>query len=209
MKLVLKSVDGNYKFYWVTIRKNSIHGWFSGDWLRQELKLPDNIHFDSHFTFPQDGDFHYSYKSINSKVEEYINVYWNRVTIKTIENGLTTKTVQSREDFEANILGHLAPRFRADPFNIVKQFHFVNVSFNIFNGGFKISKRGDLLIADNEIESTDLVIDVSQMDNRLLNISAGIQPVETISTAQEPSKIFCKYLPMPNSRHLELRCRIN
>jgi len=62
MRLILKTSDGYFQIYWATSGKNSILGWFSGDWLRQELNISNDFHFEAHFTFPQDGNIHNSYK---------------------------------------------------------------------------------------------------------------------------------------------------
>jgi len=69
--------------------------------------------------------------------------------------------------------------------------------------------KTDISVEEDQIQDTDLVVDVSQMDNVSLTISAGIHPSEVILTAEEPSKIFCKYLLLPNSRNLILQCRIS
>ena len=122
---------------------------------------------------------------------------------------MTIKSEKTREEFKNNILGHLVPKYKADTLDLVKKFPFITVSLSVDNGSFKISKKGDILVAEKDIKDTDLIVDVSQMDKVNLNISAGIQAEEVISTAPDPSKMFCKYHKLSNSRHLELRCRVD
>jgi len=122
MRLILKTVAGHFQTYWIAVEKKSIIGWFSGDWLRHELKISNDFHFEAHFTFPQDGNFHNSYKYINKDHEEFINVYWDKVKIKSIIKGEKILSEKTRQEFSNNILGHIVPQYKADTLDLVKQF---------------------------------------------------------------------------------------
>lgn len=208
MRLILKTKNGHFKMYWITADANRILGWFSGDWLRKELNIPDDKHFESHFTYPKDGDFHNSYKSINDEDEEFISVYWDRVRTKKIVKGVKSDIVITRQEFVDNKLNYLSPEYKPLSLDLVTNFPFTTVSLNIFKGSFKLIRKLDSLIEENQLEDSDLIVDVSDLDNVCVNIGAGIQPTEVVSTAVEPRKIYCKHSLLTNSRHLELRCII-
>ena len=184
MTCIIKTKDGYFKTYFIAIQQNSIVGWFSGDWMRRELGIPDSSTFEIHFTFPKNGNFHHTVILQTDIKEEYINIFWDNVKIKTIDiidgNKTVEKIEKTRKEFEDNLLGHLVPLFKPDSLEKVKSFHFPTMGFNVFNGSFKIIKNVDLVVEEKNIKPADLVIDVSKMESVSLNISAAIRPAGDI-----------------------------
>jgi hypothetical protein len=211
MTCIIKSKDGYFKIYFIALQQNSIVGWFAGDWMRRELGIPDDATFEIHFTFPKDGNFHHTILLKNNATEEFINVYWNKVKIKVIDKESGTKTIEekTREEFKDNLLGHLVPLFKPDSLEKVETFHFPTMSFNVFNGSFKVIKNVDLLVEEKDIRNGDLVIDVSGMESVSLNISAAIRPLGEVLTLPDPSQFHYKYYALGAYRELQLRCMIN
>jgi hypothetical protein len=70
VRLILKTIDGHFKEYWIILQKQSVIGWFSGDWIKNELGIANDLHFECHFTLPPDGNAHHSYKFINTGHED-------------------------------------------------------------------------------------------------------------------------------------------
>jgi hypothetical protein len=191
MRCIIKTRIGCYKIYFIELRKNSIVGWFSGDWMRDQLGISGSSIFEVHFTFPKDGNFHHSIKLTTTIKEEYITVYWNKVKIKTIliedekKHAITNEL--TREEFKDNLLGHLVPLFRPDSLDDIPFFHFTNVGFNIFNGSFKVREGIDSVVEQKDIKDTDLMVDVSNLDRVSLNVSAAIRPKDEVISRAAPS----------------------
>lgn len=212
MRCILKTSAGYCQGYFVNLQENSIVGWFSGDWMKEQLGIADDQPLDVHFTYPRDGNIHQSVKIRTDALEKYIIVYWNKVKIKTISinGGIKTREVSemTREEFGNNLLAFSVPLFKPEPLNRLQNYFFPGVALNIFNGSFKIHEW-DLLIKEQDIKEDDLVVDVSNLDNVNLNISAAIRPKGEIVTRLSPSQFHYKSLNLPNHYQLVLRCSID
>lgn len=213
MRCIIKTKDKYYKTYFVELQRNSIVGWFSGEWMRQQLKIPASAIFEIHFTFPKDGNFHHSVKLITESLEQYVTIFWDIVKTKIIViNGKEKSTVKkeyTREEFKDNLLGHLVPLFKADPLDVVPYFHFPTVGFNVFDGSFKIREGIDTIIEQHDIRESDLAVDVSGLDKVSLNISAAIRPNGEVISWTAPSQYWESVIELPKDRKLVLRCSID
>jgi hypothetical protein len=91
--------------------------------------------------------------------------------------------------------------------NTIKAYQFTNVSFTIFNGTYKATKFNNF-IEEDKIKEDDLIVDVSQMDNVGLNISAGIRPVGFFFNSPDRIPIYTKSISLTNNRELVLWCTV-
>jgi len=208
MRLLLKTTEGHVKMYWVELQSNSITGWFCGEWIRNELGLPNNLHFDSHFTYPNDGSFHFSYKSINVEREEFVSVFYDKVRIKTIVKDRVIKIEKTREQFYPTILQHFVPDNKLAQLSEIQHYQFPTLGFNVFNGTFNFKKIAEILLEEEDIRSDDLVVDVSELVNSIVNIYATIRSSNQNHTKEGSTKWFFKSLPLSNSRTLDLICSV-
>src|SRR4051812_37011804 len=87
IRLLLRTKQGLIKMCYMITTPTCVVGWYMGDWLKKQLGLPLETHLDCHFTYPLNGNYHNSYKSITEDREIYITVSWNNVKIKTITDG--------------------------------------------------------------------------------------------------------------------------
>jgi hypothetical protein len=209
MTVILKTKDRLVKMYWISLQANSIVGWFTGTWLHTMLGLPDNIHFDSHFTFPKDGNYHFSYKSINDLSEEFVSVYWDKAKVKTITNGERSIFEKEREEFEESnpILSTLVPVYKPEPLDKIAFFQFPSVCFNVYDGTFK-SRNSDNVIKVEEINTHDLVVDVCELNNVNLAIYAAIVSDKNKFLFNDTIHRSFMDIEMANGRTLELGCNI-
>jgi hypothetical protein len=209
MTVILQTKDRLVKMYWVSLKPNSIVGWFTGRWLQTMLGLPDSHHFDSHFTFPKDGNYHFSYKSINKESEEFVTVYWDKAKIKTISNGQRTIIEPQRQEFEERnpLLATLVPLYRPKSLDEISSFQFPTVGFNIYEGTFK-SRASDNIVNESEITANDLVINISGLDNVCIAICAAIVTHKNQFTFKDSLHHYSKFTEMSNGRILELVCNI-
>ncbi len=207
MRLILKTKNRLVNVFWVEYRPNRVLGWYSGDWMKQQLGLPDDFPLEAHFHYPQDGNFHYSYKSFRKDCEEFVTVFWDKVKIKTIVNKEPETIWKTREEFKDNILGHMVQQFKAEPLEKAVHFQFVAMGFNVFNGDFKHSKF-DRLVDEADIIETDLVVDVSCYDNYGLNITSLLRPIHTGAFVIADSAHFSKNQKITDSLILDLVCNV-
>jgi hypothetical protein len=212
MRCILKTVNGNYQQYFIKIQENSIVGWFSGNWMKKQLAIPDNQPLDVHFTFPKDGNFHQSVKLKYENLEQFVSVYWNTVKIKTIViNGDTRErkiVEKTREEFGNNLLSFSVPLYKPDPLDTIQVFFFSTVAVNIFEGSFKIHDW-DLLVSEQDLKEDDLVIDVRDLDNVNVNIDAAIRPKDEVIIRTKPFQYHFKSFELNKDSGLFLRCFIS
>jgi hypothetical protein len=212
MRCILKTSVGYYQQYFINLQENSIVGWFSGNWMKEQLGIADDQPLDVHFTYPKDGNFHQSVKIRSDNLEQYISVYWNKVKIKTIEinDEIRARNINemTREEYGNNLLSFSVPAFKPEPLDNLQNYFFTGVALNIFNGSFKIHEW-DFIIKEQDIKEDDLVVDVSNLDNVNVNISAAIRPKGEIVTRSAPSQYHSKSLDLSNNYQLILRCSID
>lgn len=206
MKLVLKTKDRMVTVFWVKYdkRKNRVLGWYGGDWVNHHLGLAGEVHFD----YPEDGNFHYSYVSPGGALEEYIHIYWDKVEIKTeVEGSGLEKMEKTREEFQNNALAHLVPRVRSKPLAEVSHHQFVLVGFNIFDGNFARSES-EILITQDQIKDGDMLIDVSNFNNRGLNATAILRDPNKIYSIHPNLQSFVSSQKVSDNLVLDLVCNI-
>jgi hypothetical protein len=212
MRCILKTVNGHYQQYFIKAQKNSIVGWFSGNWMKEQLGIPDTQPFDVHFTFPKDGNFHQSVKLKSKTLERFITVYWNKVKIKTIAiNGYTRHREileKTREEFGNNLLSFSVPLFKPAPLDTIQVFFFSTLAVNIFKGSFKIHDW-DVLISDQDLTKDDLIVDVCDLNNFNVNIDAAIRPKNEIIARTNPFQYHFKCFDLNKDSGLFLRCFIS
>ncbi len=210
MRLIIKTHNRLITFYWIKIQKGSIVGWYAQDYIRKQLNIPDGNNFDSHFTYPKDGNYHFSYKSKNGEYEEYVTVSFDIVKIKTISNGQVNKVEKSRKDFDYNnpFMSILLPTNKSQELNKVNTFQFPFVSFTVNNGDV-CKVIGETIIEQQDITNEDLVVDVTHLDNVDINAYAIIRPTSSINAlAINNADYKAKQIALSNDRCLEIVCNI-
>jgi hypothetical protein len=207
MRLILKTKDRLVNDYRIAYKPYLVTGWFSGEWLKKELGLPENFHLDAHFSYPKDGNFHFSYKSFREDCEEFISVYWDNVKIKTIINKKAHIEYKTREEFKDNILGHMVPLYRAEPLDKVTFFPFTSVNFNVFDGDFK-NRITDKIIKEKHVTDDDLVIDISEYKNHSLSIWGALRRLDKDELNTINPMYFYKHQRISDALILELACRV-
>ncbi|MBS1586010.1 MAG: hypothetical protein JSS82_10755 [Bacteroidetes bacterium] len=184
MRLLLRTNKGLFQVCWIVINQNSITGWYMGDWLKEDMGLTPNSHLDCHFTYPGSGEYHYSFKSNNSHIEKYINVYRNHVKLKVITrdaNGIMLeKTINemTRHEFAKtglHRLGHMVPIFEPIPLASAEHFQFCSIGFNVFGGNFSSGKNN--IVLDKDIAGEDLVVDVRVLDKFGVSVSCHLKDI--------------------------------
>jgi hypothetical protein len=127
-----------------------------------------------------DGGYHFTFISQNSDREEYIYVYWDNVRIKTITTLGKTDVWLSREEFTNDkryLLGHLMVNYRPKPLKEVRRFSFPTVDLTVFNGDFH-RKHIENIISETKIKNDDFVVDISNLNNFSVNVSAHLRNKE-------------------------------
>ncbi|MGQ2985487.1 hypothetical protein [Flavobacterium sp.] len=206
IRAILKTRDGFVSVYWLNKQGNHLIGWFSGNLYRKVLKIPDGNNFDSHFTYPPDGNCHFSYKSTNKEFEEYVNVYWDKVKIKQIKNGTRKTFFKPRDEYNFNILEHLAPGYLYKPLNEVVIQAFPTSGFRIVNGSFEKVREMSPFLPENSILETDLVIDVSELDGYTFNVFGCVKEINQKTPASIGDYIYSKDVPISETHTIEIIC---
>jgi len=209
MRLLLKTRDCMVKLYWVEPTFNGVIGWCLGESIRIALNIPENSGFDSHFLYPEDGDYHFSYKYKQANHEEYTSVYWDRIKIKTIENGERAVTEKRRDELINSVLSIMVPAFKPKPLWDVDFFLFPTLGCSVHDGLFGVAKNYTV-VQERGIKEDDVVVDASGLTNSILNIHAFLRAPETKSVIIRPhAERFSKTKELQNSRLLDLVCDIS
>ena len=100
LDVYLQDDRGSQRVYWIE-RRQSIVGWFAAPRIFNGLiGAPPKCPLDLHFTYPVDGDYHFSLKDQASSNgdELFENVFSNRVHRKSIVGGVRSKDETPRSD---------------------------------------------------------------------------------------------------------------
>ena len=182
-----------------------------GDYLKKQMNLPKDAHIDCHFTYPEDGKFHYSFKDLNGGVEEYINVFWDHVKIKIINKDARGVSVMTREEFSHTpiyLLGHMVPQFQAPPLGKLENFQLTSIGFNIFNGDY--SHVQDDLIKEEDIKLDDLIVDVRAIDKYCVSVNCAFKPFTNKTTYHfyEEGQLFSIAKKVSETATIEIVCNL-
>lgn len=211
MRLILRIKEGFVAMCFMTATQSSVVGWYMGDWIKNQLNLPVGFHLDCHFTYPLDGNYHYSFKSNNDAKEYYITVAWDNVKIKLIRNGQKVVYFISREEFaktELGILGHMVCTFKGEPLKKVKMFQLVTMGFNVFNGSFSL-KGGENFVLEEQISKDDCVVDLRKLDNYSVSINAYLRNIKDVvfnPELKENDFLYTKQEDIGNGVYMDISC---
>ena len=159
-----------------------------GDYLKKQMNLPKDAHIDCHFTYPEDGKFHYSFKDLNGGVE-----------------------VMTREEFSHTpiyLLGHMVPQFQAPPLGKLENFQLTSIGFNIFNGDY--SHVQDDLIKEEDIKLDDLIVDVRAIDKYCVSVNCAFKPFTNKTTYHfyEEGQLFSIAKKVSETATIEIVCNL-
>jgi hypothetical protein len=143
MRLLLRNADGHYPVFWIKREPRQIVGWFGSRATEPQFAPRTTESVDVHFTYPTDGNYHFSYKYRDAsrqllRVESF---YRDRVRIKTLVNGVADRIEEMpRAEWEARhdtvvllpdfVLPPLAD-YRSHPHSF---FFLPSSGFNVFPG---------------------------------------------------------------------------
>jgi hypothetical protein len=117
MEVYVKDKTGAQKVYWIRRRKKLVAGWFApAKLLNESLGASQNASVDIHFTYPPDGNLHYSLKFIDpdTGVQRFDTVYHDHIRRKLIEpnNRHVSEAPRTEEDSGWEML---MPHFKPNP----------------------------------------------------------------------------------------------
>lgn len=175
MKVCIRDKEGLESVYWIKRRPTMIHGWFTADNLiAKTLEFKPQLPFHIHFTYPLDGDYHFSFEFKDPLTGNKVwgHVYCDRVTRKEIAPAGPSKSESPRAEQYPGI-SVLMPEHRPgrldDYLNETAFFSFPTSALPIRDGihirKSKISDKDGL---------DDLVIDVTTLGTGTLNILAQL-----------------------------------
>lgn len=153
-----------YEVYWIKRTKNQIIGNFLWKYWNDIFGFPVEVHF----TYPQDGKIHYSYKSEDKKI--YVTAYSNKVKIK--ENGSVTSIEQK------TLLNHLLPGPELQ--RPLEDYTKPNTWFSFPTSGVPIPISTNAVnqkiykAFQGKPSQDDLIIDTDQLNPGTLSVSAYI-----------------------------------
>jgi hypothetical protein len=87
VKVAILDKEGLEAVYWIKRHRKKILGWFTpNELMAKTLGFKAEQPFQIHFTYPFDGDYHFSFKVKHPLMGEemYENVYCDRVTRKEL-----------------------------------------------------------------------------------------------------------------------------
>ena len=173
MRVILKQQDVLMKCGWVERKHNRIYGWFGGKSSERHFPLDMVERTDVHFTYPEDGNLHYSFKRYeNGKLRRVENIFHDRRRIKDFPEDGSPRTVRDElfpeDPNERPIV--LLPSWRLPPLLDYGQrpliFQFPVLALNVFDAKITVFPT-DVI---SELRADDVVVDVAACSNGALNI---------------------------------------
>ncbi len=211
MRIVITTKSKNILMYWVTLQNNTIVGWISPFIARNLLGLPENVKIDVHFTYPSDGNLHFSIKLKNEHSESYETIFYNKRKVKIIEDGKTEIYEFPRKgnfyDEEFPIFAMEVPEEKRPPLEELRGHSFATSNFNVFKGEIGLLKH-EKTMSESEIRKDDIVVDVSRLDKVNLAIYATVQGDPNAGRDKSTFRTYSKTIEMSKGRRLDLICNI-
>ncbi|MEO6753573.1 MAG: hypothetical protein ABIP85_17485 [Chthoniobacteraceae bacterium] len=171
--------SGYQQLYWVDRRPTTIVGWFATPrMMNTQIGLGSDERPDIHFTYPSNGDFHFSLKtkSKDGQTNHIKRVYSDRIEQIAITSTIRAKIVSPRGE-DPNCFGFLVPRFRPpaikDFCTQSRQFGFATTGFNIVNGEVIASALCRLPKCSKPPQSA-LVIEATRLGTGAINVGANL-----------------------------------
>ncbi|HEU5314133.1 MAG TPA: hypothetical protein VFU08_09930 [Candidatus Udaeobacter sp.] len=177
MKVWIRDKEGLEAVYWIKRKRTVILGWFTAPKLVAEsVGLTMDVPYHIHFTYPLDGDYHFSlkFKDPHTGIEVYQNVYCDRITRKKITAAGPSKSVSRRVGNYgglAVLMPEHRPRRLDDYLDETAFFSFATSALPIRDG---IHIRKSKIRNTDDPGEDDLVIDVTPLRTGTVNISAHL-----------------------------------
>ncbi len=177
MDAYLQDDRGAQLAYWIERSGNAVVGWFATPRMyNQHLGVLPDARVDVHFTYPANGDLHFSLKDQTSPTgdERYETVFSNRVRRKDIVGGKRSISETPRDDTDPDwhiLMPNYRPRPLSDYASDPIRFCFATTGIPVANGRVAASALERLpRVASAPPKAT--AIDVTSLGSGTLNIGA-------------------------------------
>lgn len=173
MRLILKQHSVLMKCYWVSRKKRFIYGWFGGRSAERQFPLGTGEPTHIHFTYPEDGDLHFSFKHYDTsgKLHRVDHVYHDRRRIKEFpKEGSPPIRREERYSADLNQRPVMLPARHLPPLSEYAQqghfFQFPVMALTLLNERMTIFPT-DLVPT---LRNDDVVVDVAACGSGVLNL---------------------------------------
>jgi hypothetical protein len=215
MRLLLHHSDGHYPVFWINREARQIVGWSGSRATEPQFAPRTTENVDVHFTYPADGNYHFSYKYWNAsgqllRVESF---YRDRVRTKLLVNGVADRIEEiQRAEWEAQrdtviLLPDFVLPPLADYSSNPHSFFFPSSGFNVFPG-----IRPGLMPRNPEFvepRSNDLVVEIRRTEAIMVNMGARLRGCGlTSSSSMTTDGEFHSKTDDSAYPHVELYCAV-
>ena len=177
MRVLIKSGDKIINVYWIEFRNSSVVGWLGGKWLMKYLDILPGSKVDYHFTYPKDGNLHYSLKIKSLQSEAFIKVTHNQVKIKIINENKEKYLEEGPREKYKDLLAPFIPPYKPKSFSEIKTekswFFFSTIGLQINNGKIDISDGEN--VKDYKFKKGYIFVDAEKYSTEIMNVSACLQ----------------------------------
>lgn len=163
LTIYIKHKSSYLKVYWIKRNNQNITGWFNGS-LYQSMLYSTVKDIDIHFTYPPDGNLHYTIKSKSNDIREYFFV-------KSENNKLKKEGNVSVEGKIINLFSHMLPDYTPPTYaefsSSSKFFQFPMAGISYLNGNlFYPSLKKERAI---KASSYNIVVDLDLYNDITIN----------------------------------------
>lgn len=190
MKIKVQYKEKYLTLGYVSITKNTIVVWYTPQAIVGSLVAGNMLDLDLHATYPMNGDFHYSYKFMNSddNLDYDKKIYHDRIVIIKYLNGEFVDKIRSERD-GSDFLEHMVPDTMCDPLD--------NPEFNMFvypQGAISMVKKTlSMITEESKPKDSDIILKVDGLEDSILNFGFSIynKSREKLYQHGEVKRILC------------------
>lgn len=178
--------------------------------IKKDFNVSEDTKIDLHFTYPEDGNFHHSYKIRSKKEEVYVSIYSDVIKTKIIQldSGNKTKIEEARVKLNSMPFSVFVPTEKQLPLDEVKYRQFQTIGFTIVDGKFGLSNKINFILPSN-IDKKDLVVDVTEFKSTSINLTAFLREKDKKIGNFGDSRFESSEIEFDKNRILEVRCVIH
>ncbi len=214
IRVILKDADSYETYYRMSFGNGQLVGRSGNEWLQYHLLIKPETILDYHFTYPADGNYHFSFKvnpGNKQATQRFISIYRDKIRDKYIASTGDTYINTYPRDYEKdriiNLLRNQISTYPSPPIKDIVRYNFP--AFNIrLNEDFQTGLRNKKPLAQLKQTENDIVVDLQTCELNFISIASHVIRKGQPDSLDSFDNVTKKTIEIADRLHLIVYCWI-
>ena len=214
IRVILKDSDSYETYYRMSCGNGQLVGRCGNEWLQYHILIKPETILDYHFTYPADGNYHFSFKvnpGNTQRTQRFISIYRDKIKDKYIAlNGDVYLNEYPRDhdkDGIINLLRNQISKYPSPPIKDIVRYNFP--AFNIrLNEDFHTGLRSKKPLSQLKQTENDIIVDLPTCELDFISIASHALREGQPDSIESMGSVTIKQIEIADNVFLKVYCWI-